>query len=293
MPRLHASITGHARGGSVAAVALACAAGAIFWLPAAEVGRGWFPAPLDDVYIHFDFARSLGSGHPFEWIPGQGYSSGETSPLYALILATGWLLGFRGRALGVWAAIVAVLSVASLLRTVRGLVRPCPPWLAWLLALLPLSIGIVDWALFSGMEVAVFAAAIGRALEALDRVRANDRAGPTRASREWRLGAWGGALVLLRPEAVVIVAVLAVIAARGAGRRSGLAAIARTSIAGAIATLAVLTSNLLATGDARSAGAQLKLLSSNPYLSEVDRARVFVENLVTFWVKVVRGELAA
>lgn len=293
MPRLYASITGRARGGSLIAVALACAAGATFWLPAAEVGRGWFPAPLDDVYIHFDFARSLASGHPFEWIPGQGYSSGETSPLYALILAAGWLLGFRGRALGVWAAIVAVLSVASLLRTVRGLVRPCPPWLAWLLALLPLSIGIVDWALFSGMEVAVFAAAIGHALEALDRVRANDRTGPTRASREWRLGAWGGALVLLRPEAVVIVAVLAVIAARGAGRRSGLAAIARTSIAGAGATLAVLTSNLLATGDARSAGAQLKLLSSNPYLSEVDRARVFVENLVTFWVKVIRGELAA
>ena len=294
MPRLYASITGRARErDGVTAVALACAAGAIFWLPAAEVGRGWFPAPLDDVYIHFDFARSLGSGHPFEWIPGQGYSSGETSPLYALILAAGWLLGFRGRALGVWAAIVAVLSVASLLRTVRGFVRPCPPWLAWLLALLPLSIGIVDWALFSGMEVAVFAAALGRALEALARVRANDRAGPTRASREWRLGAWGGALVLLRPEAVVIVAVLAVIAARGAGRRSGLAVIARTSIAGAIATLAVMTSNLLATGDARSAGAQLKLLSSNPYLSEVDRARVFVENLVTFWMKVVRGELAA
>jgi hypothetical protein len=49
--------------------------------------------------------------------------------------------------------------------------------------------------------------------------------------------------------------------------------------------------NFIATGDARSAGAQLKLLSSNPYLSDVDRARVFVENLVTFWVKVARGEL--
>lgn len=291
MPRLHASITGRARGGSLLALALTLATAAIFWLPASAVGRGWFPAPLDDVYIHFDFARALGSGHPLEWIPGQGYSSGETSPLYALILAVGWLLGLRGRALGVWAAIVAVFSVASLLRTVRGLVRPCPPWLAWSLALLPLSIGVVDWALFSGMEIAVFSAAIGRALEALDRTRA--RAHASQASREWRLGLWGAALVLLRPEAVVLVAVIAVIAARGAGPRSGIATLGRTSIAGAAATLAVLASNLVATGDARSAGAQLKLLSSNPYLSEIDRARVFVENLVTFWVKVVRGELAS
>ncbi len=291
MARLLASITDRERGGWLVAAALACSVGAAFWLPAAEVGRGWFPAPLDDVYIHFDFARSLAQGHPFEWIPGQGYSSGETSPLYAVVLAFGWLIGLRGRALGVWAAIVAVISVASLLRSIRGLVRPCPGWLAWLIALFPLSIGVVDWALFSGMEVALFAAAIGRALEALARVRA-PRSASTRESLQWRLGGWGAALVLLRPEAALIVAVLAVVAARGVGRRSGLAALARAALPGALATAAILGSNLLATGDARSAGAQLKLLSSNPYLSEVDRARVFAENLITFWMKVVRGELA-
>jgi len=291
MARLLASITERERGGSFVAVAIACGAGALFWAPAAEVARGWFPAPLDDVYIHFDFARSLAQGHPFEWIPGQGYSSGETSPLYAVVLAFGWLIGFRARALGVWAAIVAVASVASLLGSIRRLVRPCPGWLAWLIALVPLSIGVVDWALFSGMEVALFAAAIGRALEALVRARA-PRAPATRESLQWRLGAWGAALVLLRPEAAIIVAVLAVSAARGAGRRSGLLALVRASLPGAVATAAVLGANLLATGDARSAGAQLKLLSSNPYLSDVDRARVFAENLITFWMKVVRGELA-
>jgi hypothetical protein len=288
-----ASIRNRERGGFVVASAIACAAGMIFWLPSAKVGRGYFPAPLDDVYIHFDFARSLGQGHPFEWISGQGYSSGETSPLYAAVLAAGWLVGFRGRALGVWAAIVAVLGVASLLRALRRLVRPAPAWLAWLISILPLSIGIVDWALFSGMETALFAAALGFALEALAHARAHDRVGPTREARQWRLGAWGAALVLLRPEAAIIVAVLAVVAARGAGRRSGIAALARVSFPGSLATVGVLGSNLLATGDARSAGAQLKLLSSNPYLSDVDRARVFAENLVTFWVKVVRGELAA
>lgn len=289
MPRLLASITDRGRGGLLVASAIACAAGAIFWVPAAAAARGWFPAPLDDVYIHFDFARSLAQGHPFEWIPGQGYSSGETSPLYAFVLALGWLFGFRGRALGVWAAIVAIASVASLLSSVRRLVRPLPAWLAWLLALLPLSIGVVDWALFSGMEVALFVAVLARALEALASLRGPDRAGPTREARQWRLGGWGAALVLVRPEAAIIIAVLAIVAARGVGRRSAIAAVLRTSMPGALATMAVLGSNLLATGDARSAGAQLKLLSSNPFLSDVDRARVFAENLVVFWVKVMRS----
>lgn len=275
-------------------LALALAFAAAFWLPAARVGRGYFPAPLDDVYIHFDFARALGQGHPFEWIAGQGYSSGETSPLYAVVLALGWLLGFRGRGLGAWAACVAVLSVSSLLRSTRRLVHPSPSWMAWLFALVPLSIGVVDWALFSGMEVALFAACLGRVLVALDQARgpAHLRA-ITSESAQWRLGVWGGALVLIRPEAVVIIAVVSVIAARGAGRRSGLLAALRVALPGAIATLLILGANYVFTGDARSAGAQLKLLSSNPFLSDEDRARVFVENLITFWVKVVRGEVAA
>jgi hypothetical protein len=288
---LSASIAGRDRSGHLVALVLACGVGALFWGPAARAAHGYFPAPLDDVYIHFDFARALGQGHPFEWIPGQGYSSGETSPLYAVLLAVGWALGFRGHLLGVWAAVVAVLGVASLLRSIRELVRPCPAWLGWLIALVPLSIGVVDWALFSGMEVAAFVAVLGRALVALARTRAA-RAFPSRDVAQWHLGAWGAALVLLRPEAAVIVAVFAVVAARGAGSRSGLAAVVRASLPGAVATLAVLGANLLATGDARSAGAQLKLLSSNPYLSDDERARVFVENLVTFWMKVVRGELA-
>jgi len=69
------------------AIAPALAVAAAFWVPAREAARGWFPSPLDDVYIHFDFARSLATGHPFEWLPGQGYSSGETAPLYAVIPA--------------------------------------------------------------------------------------------------------------------------------------------------------------------------------------------------------------
>src|SRR5690606_18717415 len=103
-------------------------------IPARSAARGWFPSPLDDVYIHFDFARALATGHPFEWIPGQGYSSGETAPLYAVILAFGHLLGFHGRWLGAWAAIVAVVSVAALVRSTAKLAGPLPWYLAALVA---------------------------------------------------------------------------------------------------------------------------------------------------------------
>jgi hypothetical protein len=278
---------------AAALVALPLGVCAAFWLPAMGAARGFFPAPLDDVYIHFGFARSLAEGHPFEWIPGNGYSSGETSPLYAAVLAVGWLAGFRGRFVSVFAALVAVLSVALLVRSVQRLARPCPSWLAWTVSLLPLSVGVVDWSLFSGMEVAAFVGALGGALVALDRARApvTRRGGLVREAAQWRLGLWGAALVLLRPEAVVLVFVFAIVAARGAGARSGLAAVVRASLPGAAAVSLVLGANVLATGRAESAGAELKLLSSNPYLSDVGRARAFVENLVTFALRCVRPEL--
>src|SRR5205807_1370991 len=155
------------------------------------------------------------------------------------------------------------------LRSLHAMVRPQPRWLAWAIVAIPLSIPLVDWALFSGMEVAALAGAIGCALVALDRTRDGPRAGMTRETAQWRLGIWGAALVLLRPEAVVLVAVFAIVAARGAGARSGLAAVVRAAAPGAIAVAALLGANVLATGDAASAGARLKLLSSYPYLSDV------------------------
>ena len=98
----------------------ALAIGLTFWVNAWAAARGFFPAPLDDVYIHFDFARSLASGDGLVWVPGNGYSSGETAPLYALVLAFGHLVGFRGAWLGAWSAFVAVAGVTSLLASVRA-----------------------------------------------------------------------------------------------------------------------------------------------------------------------------
>ena len=74
-------------------------------LPLAKPGE--WSAPLDDVFIHFDFARAIARGHPFEWSEGNGYSSGGTSLLYPFVLAFGYWVGFRRMNLMIWAAIIA------------------------------------------------------------------------------------------------------------------------------------------------------------------------------------------
>ena len=253
--------------------------------------HGDFPVPLDDVFIHFDFARSLCRGHPFEWVAGQGFSSGETSPLYALVLAVGWGVGFRGDLLAVFAADVAVVSIVSAMLSLRALVQGVHVAVACAGAALLVAIGSLDFSLFSGMEVALFVALAFRAFVLADRVV---RAPPhLRAGRQWRLGLLGVALVWTRPEAAVIIAVLAVLAARHARSSSPLAALTRVAAPGALATVAIGALDWAETGDWAAAGARLKLLSSNPYLSDLDRARELVLNVAHFFWKVLQGSAVA
>src|SRR5260221_11305171 len=48
--------------------------------------------PLDDTYIHFQYARVLAEGHPLRYNPDQPPTSGATSLLYPAILAVGYWL---------------------------------------------------------------------------------------------------------------------------------------------------------------------------------------------------------
>jgi hypothetical protein len=259
-------------------VTLAVAAG--FYAPAAAACRWEWPAPLDDVYIHYDFARAWALGHPFEWVVGQGYSSGETSPAYAVILAVGYAAGFRGGWIGVWAAIVACVALVLMAHALRRLVQPAPSWVAVVAVPLLFACGTLDFAWFSGMEVAVFGAVASALLVAVRQARAATPV--TRGRKQWCVGLLGGALVLVRPEAAVIVAVTTVAVARRPGAFSPLAAAVRVALPGATATLGLAALNRIFTGSAAAAGALLKLLSSNPFATDEDRAREYVVNLVSF-----------
>src|SRR5450432_763090 len=182
---------------------------------------GSWSAPLDDVFIHFDFARETARGHPFQWSEGAGYSSGGTSLLYPFVLAAGFALGFRKLELMAWAAIVACVGVFALLIATRRLCASLPRAVSYLFPPGVLCVGALDWSLFSDMEVALFLALWGGALIAWDDLSAAARE-PTRSLSKPTaiLGAWGAAVVATRPEgaaALIVLAVSAIWLARSRG----------------------------------------------------------------------------
>lgn len=233
---------------------------------------GPWSAPLDDVFIHFDFARAAARGFPFQWSEGNGYSSGGTSLLYPLVLAFGYWMGCRGLVLMLWAGVVACVCVFALLLASRRMFSGLPRWTSYLAPLALLCVGALDWTLFSGMEVALFLALWGGALIAWDDIVAKQSAP---AERPWLgaliLGLWGAALVATRPEGAVAVAVLSLGAAIAILRRRGRSAAFGVLLASALPGVAVLVAQAIAnkilTGDAAAAGSLVKLEMNHPYMT--------------------------
>jgi hypothetical protein len=228
-------------------------------------------APLDDTFIHFDFARSLARGFPFQWVEGNGYSSGGTSALYPFALAVGYWLGFRQTTLMLWAGIVACVSILITLLAARRLFveAKLPDACAYLLPPMFLGIGALDWSLFSGMEVAFFMAVWAGCLLAWLAARRSV------ASESMRRALWLGiaaaALVATRPEAICLVAVFALTLAALKLRPEGVrASVALLTISCAPALLVMVgqaVANRLLTGEWSAAGALVKLEINHPYLS--------------------------
>jgi hypothetical protein len=239
------------------------------WQPHPTRSFGPWSAPLDDVFIHFDFARSTAQGHPFEWCAGNGYSSGSTSLLYPFVLAVGYAFGFRDLELMHWAAVIACVCVFALLLGLRRAFERLPVWTTYLLPLALLGVGALGWALFSGMEIAFFMALWAGAFVSWDSLL---DATSTRSSLEHAvaLGLWGGALTATRPEAAVTVALFSLSGAwsvRRRGSRPAIATLVLVATPGALVVLASALANLLFTGEAAAAGAIAKLELYHPYLT--------------------------
>jgi hypothetical protein len=247
------------------------------WARHDEFGRfieasGYWSAPLDDVFIHFDFARSIVRGHPFEWSSGAGYSSGGTSLLYPFLLALGVPLGFDGLRLMEWAAVVACVCVFATLLLVRRLFDGLPTWTSYVAPFAFLAIGALDWTLFSGMEVALFLAVWAGCVYLWDELRREGASGTDQAirTRTWQLGLGGAALVATRPESAVLVALFAATAAYWLlprGRRSALRTLLIAGAPGAAIVLAHAVANRVLTGSTTAAGALVKLEAHHPYFT--------------------------
>jgi len=250
---------------------------ACFYVPALRRTGVW-PAPLDDVYIHFDFARSIAQGHPFEWIANNGYSSGATSLVYPFVLAPGYLIGFRGAWLGLFAALVAGACVVDLCRSLRALAGVAPRWVTYLFPPLLLCVPVLDWSLFSGMEVALLGASLGRALLA---VRRAEEAPPgERARAQWQAGALVALIVAVRPEAMALALPLAVALAHGAGSLGAGGSLLRAASPTLVLVAAQSSANRAFTGEWAAAGAVRKLLLADPFTTRLDTAIEVLKNLV-------------
>lgn len=239
-----------------------------------QTGGQW-SAPLDDVFIHFDYARATARGYPFQWSEGNGFSSGNTSVLYPFVLALGYLIGFRDLSLMRWAAVIACVCTLGFLLAAASVTRPLGRWAKYILPPVVLSIGALDWSLWSGMENAlhlgVWALCLTAALAVVH------KAGDARAVRirSWLAGLLGAMLFLTRPESVVCIAAFAVFVAlavrRTLGGRAAFGSLLRIGLPGAVALVAQAAANRVFTGEWSSAGAITKLALNNPYMTPTEK----------------------
>ncbi|HVK67260.1 MAG TPA: hypothetical protein VM694_22400 [Polyangium sp.] len=259
------------------AAILVVGVGLAFWLPGFGRTDGVFPVPLDDVYIHYGFARSAALGHPFAWLPENGYSSGGTSLTYPLVLAPAWALGLRGAWLSYFAAALACVCLWDLCRSVRVLLEGAPRRAAWIAAPLLLAVPLVDWSFYSGMETALFAGILGRVLVAAH--HATTASPTTRPSAQLRAGFWGALLVATRPESAALVGPLGVAVVYGARSLGTWPSLLRVLGPMGVFLAAQMAANRVFTGEISQAGAVRKLVGSNPYLTPIEAAVEVIKNL--------------
>ncbi|HEX7880063.1 MAG TPA: hypothetical protein VF720_11675 [Candidatus Eisenbacteria bacterium] len=121
---------------------------------------GRWSLPLDDAFIFFQYARQFASGHFFQYNGGDAPSGGATSVATLLIDSVGWLIGFRGDGMVVFAllsgAVGLTLSLVAAWRLGKALGMERPWWAA---ALVGLN-GPLLWGLFAGMDLPLYVASI-------------------------------------------------------------------------------------------------------------------------------------
>jgi hypothetical protein len=246
------------------ATAVPVAALAAFTLPRVlELTGGTPAAPLDDAYIHFQFARAFARGEPLVYSPGASPVAGATSLLWPLLLSIPYALGLREHGI-VWAAWAFGFIGLGLLawEARKAAERFCSPLCAAGASALVLAFGANLWFAASGMEVVPLAWLMLRAVRRAAEWMEGEGGKTTLVARRRELLALAAASPLMRPEgalcSVLIAAVLA-LDPRGKSRLWSLAA------AGAAAVPAL--SNLLLTGETASTTARAKWLLLSPYIT--------------------------
>jgi hypothetical protein len=222
-------------------------------------------APLDDAFIHLQYARGLAHGRFFEYVAGEGYSSGATSLLWPILLAPFHLIGFRDVSL-LWAAWLfgTAAHAGTTVETYRLTRRLAGEAAALGAASMSALFGAFAWFAWSGMETVALAWLLLRTAR-VAAARCEPQPGRTTGLRELILLAFVTPLV--RPEgalASLIVCVALVHGLRGARLPTARRIVAFVPLLG---PLVVPILNRILAGHAGSSTAEVKWLVGNPYYS--------------------------
>ena len=247
---------------------------------------GGVPAvPLDDTFIHFQYARSFWEGRGFGFSPGSAPVAGATSLLWPLLLTVPYGLGLRAERL-VWAAWTLGWAALGLLgyETRQASKKLLSPDGALAAEALVLCFGGHVWFAASGMEVVPLAFVLMRAArKSAEWLETPARERPL--PRELVVLAWLGPL--LRPEGV-----LATLACAGAillgasGRRR---ALALPALLGAVGPALV---NRLATGSSTTTTALVKWLPLSPYYADAGKLwHAVAANVALLFGTLLNGEI--
>ena len=126
----------------------------LFWRHQLQITDGQLGVPLDDAWIHYQFARNIGQGNGFSFNPNQP-TPGSTAPLWTIILAGVGLFSeaYLGPSI-LLSVLFLLLTIGMVYIVMRRWGFPVP---VALLAMIGGGLsGRLLWAGLSGMEVTLF-----------------------------------------------------------------------------------------------------------------------------------------
>lgn len=252
-----------------------------------KASDGEASAPLDDAYIHFQFAQSFARFAPFHYTEGAAAVAGATSLLWPAVLAPFFWLGVDGAGI-VWVAwCLGFLCLGLLAHETHQAARNLlSPGVALGSAALVLCFGGLVWLAASGMEAIGFSWLWMRSARKLaEFCEFAGRGEPGTRTRGELLGL-SFVLPLVRPEGTLVpIAVALVFALVGSRATRRLAPVA--VMGAALPPLCFW----LGTGEWSTTTSLVKWLPNNPYLSVSEVARQFVENLTLLYGTLLNGEI--
>lgn len=243
------------------------------------VNDGAPAVPLDDSYIHFQFARSFAEGRPFVYSPGAVPVAGATSLLWPLLLALPHALGAHGLTLipFAWALGFGALGLLAY-ETTRAADGVVSPRAAWLAGALTLAFSANTWFAASGMEVLPLAWLLMRCARRAAEWLEGER------ERFWELLLLALVTPLMRPEGALGSALIASALCFGGAEKRAYAALCLAF------PLVPPLIYLCFTGHATQTTTLVKWLPFSPYLDARSLFAQIFYNWQLFWSTLVDGQ---